>query len=159
MHDLYCYLMAPASPPTRDGRAIHSSIDSPVIWHSICSCYNSSLINTPEDSSVFRGGRVFYYCSGLTCRYTCDISKVDVRLFDEKYSTKFGTFHLSPPWNRAKRPFMTESKAMEAAGHMHSCYYRSGFDISAPLYPKAAYPHLAGIPPGDREFFLTVKVG
>lgn len=48
--------------------------------------------------------------------------------------------------------------AMEAASNTHTCYYRPGFDMSVPLYPRESYLKLESIPPGEREFFLTVKV-
>lgn len=49
--------------------------------------------------------------------------------------------------------------AMEAASNMHTCYYRAGYDMSVPLYPRSAFTDLAPIRPEDRQFFITVKVG
>ena len=53
---------------------------------------------------------------------------------------------------------MATSYAMDAASNMHSCLYRSGYDISLPLFPKRDFHELADIPPTDRKFFLTTKV-
>lgn len=39
-----------------------------------------------------------------------------------------------------------------------SCYYRSGFDLSVPLRPKALFPEYESTPPTAREYFLTFKV-
>lgn len=59
---------------------------------------------------------------------------------------------------RTDRPAITDSMAMEAASNTHTCYYRRGFDMSVPLYPRETYLELEPIPPEEREFFLTVKV-
>ena len=46
---------------------------------------------------------------------------------------------------------------MDAASNMHSCLYRSGYDISLPLNPKKIYGDLAETAPLERRFFLTLK--
>eukprot|EP00752_Nemacystus_decipiens_P012932 g11446.t1 len=46
---------------------------------------------------------------------------------------------------------------MDASSNMHSCVYRSGYDVSLPLAPKKYYPDTAKIAPLDRAFFLTFK--
>lgn len=57
-----------------------------------------------------------------------------------------------------RRPAVANSFAMEAASNMRTCYYRSGYDISLPLVPKKNFPGLADVLPGDRKYFLTIKV-
>ncbi|CAN0370913.1 unnamed protein product [Pylaiella littoralis] len=52
---------------------------------------------------------------------------------------------------------VAKSYAMEAASNMHSCFYRSGYDISVPLAPKEKFDSLSGILPWDRKFFVTTK--
>ncbi len=59
---------------------------------------------------------------------------------------------------REKRPEVAFSYAMDAASNMHSCVYRSGYDVSLPLAPEKHMRGLADIPPLGREFFLTMKV-
>lgn len=54
---------------------------------------------------------------------------------------------------------MADSYAMDAASSMHSCVYRSGYDVSLPLGPEGYFHSLAKISPLDRNFFLTTKVG
>ncbi|CAN0380846.1 unnamed protein product, partial [Ectocarpus fasciculatus] len=58
---------------------------------------------------------------------------------------------------RATRPDVAGSFAMEAASNMHTCYYRSGYDISVPLAPRQVLHDLANVSPWDRQFFLTTK--
>ncbi|CAM9341025.1 unnamed protein product [Ectocarpus sp. 4 AP-2014] len=58
---------------------------------------------------------------------------------------------------RASRPDVAGSFAMEAATNMHTCFYRSGYDISVPLAPRQVLHDLANVAPLDREFFLTTK--
>ncbi|CAM9211637.1 unnamed protein product, partial [Ascophyllum nodosum] len=58
---------------------------------------------------------------------------------------------------RETRPKVANSLAMEAASHMHTYYYRSGYDLSIPLPPKNVFPGLATYQPSDRSFFLTMK--
>ncbi len=53
---------------------------------------------------------------------------------------------------------MATSYAIDAASNMHSCLYRSGYDISLPLYPKHQFLTLALTHPTRRKFFLTTKV-
>eukprot|EP00904_Undaria_pinnatifida_P007033 jgi/Undpi1/345/HiC_scaffold_1.g00341.m1 len=50
-----------------------------------------------------------------------------------------------------------ESFAMEAACNMHTCFYRTGYDIALPLAPRKVFDYLTGIAPLDREHFLTFK--
>lgn len=59
---------------------------------------------------------------------------------------------------RGSRPEIADSYAMEAASNMHTCFYRSGYDISVNLAPQRMYDNLANIAPYDRKFFLTTKV-
>lgn len=58
---------------------------------------------------------------------------------------------------REGRPSVADSYAMDAASNMHSCLYRSGYDISVPLNPKKTSRDLAETAPLDRLFFLTLK--
>ncbi|CAN0080035.1 unnamed protein product, partial [Ectocarpus fasciculatus] len=58
---------------------------------------------------------------------------------------------------RGSRPDVAGSYAMEAATNMHTCFYRSGYDISVPLAPPSVFNHLADFAPWDRKFFLTTK--
>ncbi|CAN0136402.1 unnamed protein product [Pylaiella littoralis] len=58
---------------------------------------------------------------------------------------------------RNKRLPVAKSYAMEAASNMHSCFYRSGYDISVPLAPKEKFDSLSGILPWDRKFVVTTK--
>ncbi|CAM9868803.1 unnamed protein product [Ectocarpus sp. 12 AP-2014] len=58
---------------------------------------------------------------------------------------------------RDLRPDVAGSYAMEAATNMHTCFYRSGYDISVPLAPKNAFNDLADFAPWDRNFFRTTK--
>lgn len=60
--------------------------------------------------------------------------------------------------NREHRAAVSDSYAMEWASNTHSCYYRTGYDLSIPLFPRVLFPELAHIPPGDREYFVTFKV-
>ncbi len=53
---------------------------------------------------------------------------------------------------------MATSFAIDAASNMRSCLYRSGYDISLPLFPRTQFHYLADIPPSNRRFFLTTKV-
>ncbi|CAN0259316.1 unnamed protein product, partial [Ascophyllum nodosum] len=59
--------------------------------------------------------------------------------------------------SRAERPEVARSYAMEAASNMHTCYYRSGYDMSLPLFPHTVFPEMEPIPPEDRRFLVTVK--
>lgn len=61
--------------------------------------------------------------------------------------------------NRERRRPVADSYAMEAASNMHSCVYRTGYDVSLPLGPEGYFHSLAKISPLDRNFFLTTKVG
>ena len=47
---------------------------------------------------------------------------------------------------------------MDWAFDHHSCFYRSGFDLSLPLMPKVLFPEFAPTPATDRKYFLTFKV-
>lgn len=47
---------------------------------------------------------------------------------------------------------------MEASSSQHTCYYRSGYDISFGIYPGVVFPELQAIPPDHRRYFLTFKV-
>ncbi|CAM9976215.1 unnamed protein product, partial [Ectocarpus sp. 12 AP-2014] len=58
---------------------------------------------------------------------------------------------------RATRPEVAGSFAMEAATNMHTCFYRTGYDISVPLTPKKVFHDLANVSPWDRQYFLTTK--
>lgn len=60
--------------------------------------------------------------------------------------------------NRDHRPEIADSFAMDAASNAHSCFYRSGYDVSLPLGPENHYHSLAEIASLDRSFFLTFKV-
>lgn len=62
------------------------------------------------------------------------------------------------PMNRDARPKVAGSYAMEAASNTHTCYYRTGYDMSIPLSPKHKFLEFSGVSPSDREFFVTVKV-
>lgn len=55
------------------------------------------------------------------------------------------------------RPGVVDSFAMEAASNMHTCFYRTGYDIAMPLAPKKVFHDLSGIAPLEREYFLTFK--
>jgi len=56
------------------------------------------------------------------------------------------------------RPEVAFSYAMDASSNLHSCLYRSGYDVSLPLAPERHIRGLAEIPPLERDFFLTTKV-
>ena len=60
---------------------------------------------------------------------------------------------------RDTRPSYSNSYAMEAATSQHTCYYRSGYDISIGHFPKVVFPVLEATPPNDRKYFLTFRVG
>lgn len=47
---------------------------------------------------------------------------------------------------------------MEAASSQHTCYYRNGYDISIPLWPRIVFHDLQSALPQDRRYFLTFKV-
>eukprot|EP00903_Cladosiphon_okamuranus_P016255 g14993.t1 len=71
-----------------------------------------------------------------------------------------GTNHVMVDFGddgRHHRPEVADSFAMDASSNMHSCVYRSGYDISLPLAPRKYFHALADIPPLDRRFFLTFK--
>lgn len=59
---------------------------------------------------------------------------------------------------REFRQEVADSYAMDASSSMHSCFYRSGYDVSLPLAPKKHLRSLAEIAPLERAFFLTTKV-
>lgn len=59
---------------------------------------------------------------------------------------------------RDQRPSYSGSYAMEAASTQHTCYYRSGYDISVGLWPKVTFHELQSIPPDHRRYFLTFRV-
>lgn len=67
-------------------------------------------------------------------------------------------FARRKPSVRDTRVLVADSYAMEAATNAHTCFYRSGYDISIPLPPKHVFPKLATVSPWDREFLLTTKV-
>eukprot|EP00752_Nemacystus_decipiens_P012930 g11444.t1 len=58
---------------------------------------------------------------------------------------------------RESRPEVADSYAMDASSNMHSCVYRTGYDVSLPLAPMVRFHNLAPIAPLDRTFFLTFK--
>ncbi|CAM9433541.1 unnamed protein product, partial [Ectocarpus sp. 8 AP-2014] len=60
---------------------------------------------------------------------------------------------------RASRPDVAGRYAMEAATNMHTCFYRTGYDISVPLAPRHVFHDLAKVAPWDRRFFLATTVG
>ena len=47
---------------------------------------------------------------------------------------------------------------MEAATSQHTCYYRSGFDISVGHFPQVVFHGLQSVPPDHRNYFLTFRV-
>ena len=53
---------------------------------------------------------------------------------------------------------VADSYAMDAASSMHTCLYRSGYDISLPLNPRKTSRDLAEMAPLGRRFFLTLRV-
>lgn len=55
-------------------------------------------------------------------------------------------------------PRTANTYAMQIGSNLHTCFYRSGYDISAPLPPKALFSAFADTSPTDRKYFLTVKV-
>lgn len=75
---------------------------------------------------------------------------------DRKSSRK----NLPPVYTKPRdnRPGYSGSYAMEAATSQHSCYYRSGYDISVGHYPKVVFHELQSTPPEDRRYFLTFRV-
>ena len=47
---------------------------------------------------------------------------------------------------------------MDWAFDHHTCFYRSGYDLSLPLKPKILFPQFASTPATNRKLFLTFKV-
>lgn len=47
---------------------------------------------------------------------------------------------------------------MEAATSQHTCYYRSGFDISVGHFPQVVFHGLQSVAPENRHYFLTFRV-
>ncbi|CAN0280507.1 unnamed protein product, partial [Hapterophycus canaliculatus] len=52
---------------------------------------------------------------------------------------------------------MGNTYAMDWAFDLHTCHYRSGYDLSLPLKPKVLFHKLADVPAIKRKFFLTFK--
>ena len=68
-------------------------------------------------------------------------------------------YYTATLFRRDTRPSYSNSYAMEAATSQHTCYYRSGYDISIGHFPKVVFPGLEATPPNDRKYFLTFRVG
>lgn len=47
---------------------------------------------------------------------------------------------------------------MEVATSQHSCYYRTGYDISIGHFPKVVFDELQSAAPENRRYFLTFRV-
>lgn len=94
----------------------------------------------------------YVFCSPVLCFYYRNLSVFLPRCW----------FGLSPNERgrsiRDSRLAVVDSFAMEAASNMHTCFYRTGYDIAMPLAPKKVFHHLAEITPLEREYFLTFKV-
>lgn len=89
-------------------------------------------------------------------KYTVNYACVHLGYVDQK---KCGHMQaLTPVKRRDQRPSYSGSYAMEAASSQHTCYYRSGYDISVGLWPKVAYHELQSTPPDHRRYFLTFRV-
>ncbi|CAM9146099.1 unnamed protein product [Scytosiphon promiscuus] len=59
--------------------------------------------------------------------------------------------------SRNMRPSVGNSYAMEGGSNQHTCYYRSGYDISVPLAPRKLFPEFEKIPAANRKYLLTFK--
>eukprot|EP00903_Cladosiphon_okamuranus_P018061 g16622.t1 len=59
--------------------------------------------------------------------------------------------------SRDKRRSYSGSYAIEAATSQHTCYYRTGYDISIGHCPKVTFHELQPVPPDQRRYFLTFK--
>lgn len=71
------------------------------------------------------------------------------------------SFHpasASTPSALKHRPRISGTFAMDWAFDHHTCFYRSGYDLSLPLRPRVLFPHFVSTPATNRRFFLTFKV-
>eukprot|EP00752_Nemacystus_decipiens_P004770 g4341.t1 len=59
--------------------------------------------------------------------------------------------------SRDKYPSYFGSYAIQAASSQHTCYYRSGYDISVAHCAKVVFHELQSVHPEDRRYFLTFR--
>ncbi|CAM9719158.1 unnamed protein product, partial [Ectocarpus fasciculatus] len=159
----------PLSPPCFQFNSAECSGDAGIyVFDSECSLRETSELRAPDEGREVSRARMNHHYIEWVLRNEAE----QMGMLAETYESACMFVHVSPGsnkpcavdqprWNgganhllvdmadkgRGSRPDVAGSYAMEAATNMHTCFYRSGYDISVPLAPPSVFNHLADFAP------------